>query len=286
MTMEEIVTRQQWGAAAPTQALVPLNKAVHECYYTHWLGEGYPAQMTDEQVLQSVQRFHQRTRGWGDIGYNYAIGRSARIFEGRGLHIGAQAEKQNSRSIGVVFLVGVGEAVTPEMLASFVRLVDYLRSQGWTRDGRVVVLPHHDSPTASTACSGPQLIAWSRAFTFARDAAAYLSSTPTTQEVRMSPNEPTIRSYYTRILGWEGDPEGVAYWTKVLDEKRLTPTQVQVEFLIVAAGADRAATAAQIKSLASGVSTANLDGTLAGAADVARTVFYEELAKLAARGQA
>lgn len=58
----------------------------------------------EQQYIQSVYKYHAFTRGRGDIGYNFMIMPSGRIYEGRkgGLGVvGAHATWNNTPSIGI-----------------------------------------------------------------------------------------------------------------------------------------------------------------------------------------
>lgn len=55
--------------------------------------------------LQSTHKLHIERFGWAGIGYNYIIERDGRIYEGRGLKVGAHAKGNNKDSIGIA-LVG------------------------------------------------------------------------------------------------------------------------------------------------------------------------------------
>ncbi|XP_006876891.1 PREDICTED: N-acetylmuramoyl-L-alanine amidase [Chrysochloris asiatica] len=55
--------------------------------------------------MRSMQRFHQKTRGWDDIGYSFVVGSDGYVYEGRGWHrVGAHTRGYNSRGFGVAFV--------------------------------------------------------------------------------------------------------------------------------------------------------------------------------------
>lgn len=55
--------------------------------------------------MRSMQRFHQDTRGWDDIGYSFVVGSDGYVYEGRGWHwVGAHTLGHNSRGFGVAFV--------------------------------------------------------------------------------------------------------------------------------------------------------------------------------------
>ena len=54
--------------------------------------------------LEGIRRLHRR-KGWGDIGYHFAVDRAGRVWEGRPLHWqGAHVKDHNPGNIGVVVL--------------------------------------------------------------------------------------------------------------------------------------------------------------------------------------
>lgn len=55
--------------------------------------------------MRSMQRFHQDTRGWDDIGYSFVVGSDGYVYEGRGWHwVGAHTRGHNSQGFGVAFV--------------------------------------------------------------------------------------------------------------------------------------------------------------------------------------
>lgn len=63
--------------------------------------------------LQSTHKLHIEKFKWAGIGYNYLIEKDGRIFEGRGLKVGAHAKGNNKDSIGIA-LVGNFDVKIPE----------------------------------------------------------------------------------------------------------------------------------------------------------------------------
>lgn len=63
--------------------------------------------------LLSTHKLHIEKFKWAGIGYNYLIEKDGRIFEGRGLKVGAHAKGNNKDSIGIA-LVGNFDVTLPE----------------------------------------------------------------------------------------------------------------------------------------------------------------------------
>lgn len=51
-------------------------------------------------TIEDIHRWHLN-RGWNGCGYNYFVDKQGRIYEGRGIHIGAQCLHYNSHTIGI-----------------------------------------------------------------------------------------------------------------------------------------------------------------------------------------
>jgi hypothetical protein len=147
-----LLTRSAWGAQPPKGTPLQLRRV--DGWHIHWLGDAYPDELTDAQVLQSVQRYHQHTKRWTDIAYSFAIGRQnpEAVYECRGFRaVGGHTEGHNSTSLGIVFLIGAGEQPSPIQLATCARFIAQHHPTGYVR-------PH--SAAKATACPGPDLRRW------------------------------------------------------------------------------------------------------------------------------
>jgi hypothetical protein len=69
------------------------------------------------QAIRDIYYYHTMTRGWGDIGYNYVMDQSGKVYEGRaggeGV-IGAHAGGANNGSIGISVLGNYEDNPVPE----------------------------------------------------------------------------------------------------------------------------------------------------------------------------
>ncbi len=151
----KIVTREEWGAAAPKGRLSPMRQArgfiVHHSAGTR--------RSLDE--VKTIQRMHQVNRGWVDIGYNFLVTASGRVVEGRPEVdgrpvVGAHSPGLNSSRIGVCLLgdfreghdhVGFGQA------ASLVDLCQWAAVRYGIRP--VLITGHRDH--RATECPGQRL---------------------------------------------------------------------------------------------------------------------------------
>ncbi|KAK2497015.1 hypothetical protein MC885_017016 [Smutsia gigantea] len=107
--------RCRWGAAPYRGRPTPLQLPLGFLYVHHTYVPAPPC--TDfahcAADMRSMQRFHQETRGWEDIGYSFVVGSDGYVYEGRGWHwVGAHTRGHNSRGFGVA-LVGNYTAELP-----------------------------------------------------------------------------------------------------------------------------------------------------------------------------
>ena len=88
-------------------------------------------------AMRAIQRFHQRDRGWSDIGYGFVVFPSGRVYEGRGEHIGAHCPGHNSEPSCAFAGDYSKQPPTPRALDAFDDLVRHLGMRGWRghRDG-------------------------------------------------------------------------------------------------------------------------------------------------------
>lgn len=85
-TPPEIITRAQWGANESYrfdsygEIWPPEYETVHHIIIHH---TDTPNTQDIPTAVRSIYYYHAVTQGWGDIGYNYLVGRDGRIYEGR-----------------------------------------------------------------------------------------------------------------------------------------------------------------------------------------------------------
>ena|GEM_PF-3640460 len=186
----EIVSRQMWGANSPRE---DIKYATAEWYRDDYespdpyvdpgrqndlVGAGVMhhtagsnAYSADEVsgIIRGIQRFHQDSRGWNDIGYNFLVDRFGRIWEGRAggvdrAVIGAHAGGWNTSSFGVAVMGNFtnGNAVPGASMNAAVELlawkfdlhgIDPIGRHTWPNGGTRPTLIGHTDVT-STACPG------------------------------------------------------------------------------------------------------------------------------------
>uniref|UniRef100_A0A8C9TIL5 Peptidoglycan recognition protein 6 n=1 Tax=Scleropages formosus TaxID=113540 RepID=A0A8C9TIL5_SCLFO len=102
-----IISRCEWGAApyrgTPTQLTLPLSYM----YIHHTYEPGEPCVSFEQcaAAMRSMQRYHQESNGWDDIGYSFVAGSDGYIYEGRGWYWqGAHTGGYNSKGYGVAII--------------------------------------------------------------------------------------------------------------------------------------------------------------------------------------
>ncbi|MHC5003388.1 MAG: peptidoglycan recognition protein family protein [Planctomycetota bacterium] len=101
-----VLSRNHWTRQGPTYTR--MSRMVPVRYITvHHTGQAFSAteQGSTASHLESIRRYHCGDRGWGDIGYHYAVDRAGRVWECRPVGWqGAHVRDHNEGNIGVVVL--------------------------------------------------------------------------------------------------------------------------------------------------------------------------------------
>lgn len=150
------VTPGEWGAEPPRSETFLDPSRVTRIFLHHTTGE----QQDDVHAwLRSVQRFHQSSRGWADIGYSALVDRDGVPYIGRGFGlVGAHTKGHNATGVAVAYL-GDGRAPVPEAALAGIR---WVMEQADLWFGRPLErLCHRD--VGRTTCPGDVLAAWLRA---------------------------------------------------------------------------------------------------------------------------
>lgn len=108
-------------------------------------------------AVRNIQRFHQQTRGWADIAYNFLICPHGVVFVGRGWGRRSAANGTNAGNTwghAVMVMVGTGETIGPAVFGSLATLhLEHRRLYG-----RSLLRTHRSFK--STDCPGPTLTGW------------------------------------------------------------------------------------------------------------------------------
>ena len=91
-----IISRDSWGAKPAKNKYSKLGEV--KGLVIHW--SAYPIAVGNQAEMdqaKTIQRLHQVDRGWNDIAYNFLVGDTGQIYEGRGFGNRSAAQGGNSR---------------------------------------------------------------------------------------------------------------------------------------------------------------------------------------------
>ena len=92
----KIINRDMWGAKPNKTKFSKLGEV--KGLVVHW--SAYPVAVGNQAEMdqcKTIQRLHQVDRGWNDIAYNFLVGDTGQIYEGRGFGNRSAAQGGNSR---------------------------------------------------------------------------------------------------------------------------------------------------------------------------------------------
>ncbi|MEU6485113.1 N-acetylmuramoyl-L-alanine amidase [Streptomyces sp. NPDC046887] len=114
-----ITTRKGWGAdESMREKNFVYTKSVQAAFVHHSAtGNNYSCGQS-ASVLRGIYRYHVKSSGWRDFGYNFAVDKCGKIYEGRAggvakAVLGAHTLGFNSNSMGVVVLGTYGSTTPP-----------------------------------------------------------------------------------------------------------------------------------------------------------------------------
>ncbi|MFT5284876.1 MAG: hypothetical protein ACI8TQ_001035 [Planctomycetota bacterium] len=163
-----VIPRAHWKPAAPRPSNLTRNSGAWNRVTVHHSAElagvlRHSSQTESANAIHKIQKYHQNTHGWGDIGYHYLIDPSGRIFEGRSLRwVGAHAGANNNpHNIGICLLGDFDrEAPSGSAMSSLESLVAHLRTSYGISGERV----YGHGELKTTACPGLHLKSWPVAY--------------------------------------------------------------------------------------------------------------------------
>ena len=158
-----LITRADWGAAAPRGTGNPLGKP--KGVAVHWEGPAMGTRPHDECAakVRGIQAFHQDARGWSDIAYNFIVCEHGGVFEGRGVNRGSAANGSTQANLdyhAICAMVGEGDAQPQPLLDGIKEARQICLDAGVG----TAVVGHRD--LYQTACPGDSLYAEVRKGTF------------------------------------------------------------------------------------------------------------------------
>ncbi|WP_327355618.1 peptidoglycan recognition protein family protein [Streptomyces sp. NBC_01304] len=115
-----IITRRGWGANEKLREKnFVYTKSVKAAFVHHSAsGNNYRCSQSPS-VLRSIYRYHVKSSGWRDFGYNFAVDRCGNIYEGRAGGVakpvyGAHTLGFNSNSMGIAVLGTYSNSTPPQ----------------------------------------------------------------------------------------------------------------------------------------------------------------------------
>lgn len=146
-----IVGRSAWGARPPRSRSTLVRR---QRYKVHWTftcsGTSIEA---EKSAVRGIQRHHMDNNGWSDIAYNFLIGPSGTIYEGRGHNIRSAANGGTVTNFGHMAVALIAKDICQATPAQKEALGEFLR-----RYAKKDVKGHRDGH--STTCPGDQIYGW------------------------------------------------------------------------------------------------------------------------------
>ncbi|MEM1208897.1 MAG: peptidoglycan recognition family protein [Planctomycetota bacterium] len=102
-----VIPRSAWTRTGPARGNVSPMAGVQRVTVHHegWRPVYFDDRLTTAHRLEIIRSAHTGQRGWGDIGYHYAVDRAGRTWEARPLaYQGAHVKNRNEHNIGVLAL--------------------------------------------------------------------------------------------------------------------------------------------------------------------------------------
>ena len=149
-----MITRNQWGAkplTAYSSTTQPDNRTgviIH-----HSVTAEGTNQASVEAILRQIDSFH-RSKGWGGIGYNFAVDHKGRIYEARGRDIiGVHAANHNTLNFGICYIGNTDKKLTPKAVKAIQSVIAELQEAA----NKKLKVQGHGSVNL-TACPGKRLV--------------------------------------------------------------------------------------------------------------------------------
>lgn len=198
--MTQFMPRSAWTTAPRGGALLTGTKLLGLA--NHWPGTTTDAFGVESEAkvaarLRGWWDFHVNTRGWSDIGYNFAVDQAGRVWDLRGLtRVGAHAASNtnpdaNHEWVGVLFILGDREPPSAAMIRAYQDFRFLVFLPRWP--GRTAMTGHGRAPGvpgAQTDCPGP--------FVAAKITDGTLKQRPT--EPEPEPEPPTRKANVMALL--------------------------------------------------------------------------------------
>ncbi len=153
--LKNFINRFSWDARAAKRAYNLPVYPVKEVYIHH----SVTGSSKEESTWRNIQTYHMVQRNWTDIAYNFGVGQSGKILEGRGWRRqgGATGAKKDRHSLSIC-AIGNFEKIKPtqKMLDAIVHWIQIGIERGSIVPD-VKILAHKD--VQATLCCGKHLYA-------------------------------------------------------------------------------------------------------------------------------
>lgn len=149
----EVVSRSAWGAKPPRGSY---SRHQIEHLVVHHTYAPNASQYQGAASVRGIQKFHQDSRGWMDIGYHFLIGPDGVIFQGRPQEVSGAHVIPNRGKVGVCMIGNFDgvDTVTPVQREALVALLAWLAGS-YDVNPTTEIFGHRD--WMSTGCPGQSL---------------------------------------------------------------------------------------------------------------------------------
>lgn len=167
--MTTYLSRSAWTSASTGGSTLTGSQLVGVA--VHWPGTtqaaiGAQSQLATAARIRGYRDFHVNSRGWSDVGYNFAIDQAGRVWMLRstswaGNRVGAHCASPsnptaNHKYVGVLLILGQSEQPSTAMVEAFGDWYHTRFLPVWK--GRTQIRGHTQVPGASTACPGARVL--------------------------------------------------------------------------------------------------------------------------------
>lgn len=154
-----VLPRELWGARSVGGNIYRMSK-IDKITVHHTAGPSFWGITGADAAaeIRNIQRFHQKQRGWADIGYHYIVDRAGNVWQGRKLmYQGAHARGDLNRgNIGIALLGNFcNQRPTAAQYRSLAILIEKICEHFGFGPERVFT--HGELAEGKTSCPGPAL---------------------------------------------------------------------------------------------------------------------------------
>lgn len=155
----EVFKDRMWKEMSPITSRMKLNPPVFHSIAIHHTAMKTPINSDMLRILRSIQRYHIKSKGWGDIAYHYLIDPHGKIYQGRELKYVADTSTDFDPTGYInICLMGNFENVEAEQKAK-TSLVSFLSALLIKHNLTAKNVVSHKT-IASTLCPGKYLHKW------------------------------------------------------------------------------------------------------------------------------